>query len=201
MFKEFKTFIMRGNVLDLAVAVIIGAAFGKIVTSLTDDIIMPMIGKMFGGLDFSSYFVVLNAGKGAAGARRIDRLCRAQEGRRAAARLWRVRHPGGQFRDRRLHHLPDDPRGEPADAEARGRRRPPSPPTSTLLREISDELKADRARHVSSLRPRPDPRRWHRPGWCRRGSARSRRARASSRGGSRSSPRPCNRCSGDRRCG
>ena len=59
MLKEFKAFIARGNVLDLAVAVIIGAAFGKIVTSLTDDIIMPVIGKIFGGLDFSSYFVRL----------------------------------------------------------------------------------------------------------------------------------------------
>ncbi|HEU4959251.1 MAG TPA: large conductance mechanosensitive channel protein MscL [Sphingomonas sp.] len=57
MLKEFKAFIARGNVLDLAVAVIIGAAFGKIVTSLTDDIIMPIVGKIFGGLDFSSYFV------------------------------------------------------------------------------------------------------------------------------------------------
>jgi large conductance mechanosensitive channel len=59
MIKEFKAFIARGNVLDLAVAVIIGAAFGKIVSSLTDDIIMPLIGKLFGGLDFSSYFVAL----------------------------------------------------------------------------------------------------------------------------------------------
>ena len=59
MFKEFKAFIARGNVLDLAVAVIIGAAFGKIVTSLTDDVLMPIIGRIFGGLDFSSYFVVL----------------------------------------------------------------------------------------------------------------------------------------------
>ncbi|WP_298674211.1 large conductance mechanosensitive channel protein MscL [uncultured Sphingomonas sp.] len=59
MFKEFKAFIMRGNVLDLAVAVIIGAAFGKIITSLTEDVIMPVIGKLFGGLDFSSYFIVL----------------------------------------------------------------------------------------------------------------------------------------------
>jgi large conductance mechanosensitive channel len=59
MFKEFRAFIARGNVMDLAVAVIIGAAFGKIITSLTDDIIMPVIGKIFGGLDFSSYFVVL----------------------------------------------------------------------------------------------------------------------------------------------
>ena len=59
MLNEFKAFIARGNVLDLAVAVIIGAAFGKIVTSLTEDIIMPVIGKIFGGLDFSSYFLVL----------------------------------------------------------------------------------------------------------------------------------------------
>ena len=59
MFKEFRAFIARGNVIDLAVAVIIGAAFGKIVTSLTDDIIMPVIGKLSGGLDFSSHFVRL----------------------------------------------------------------------------------------------------------------------------------------------
>jgi len=59
MLGEFKKFIMRGNVLDLAVAVIIGAAFNKIVTSLTDDVLMPVIGKIFGGLDFSGYFLRL----------------------------------------------------------------------------------------------------------------------------------------------
>ena len=59
MLSEFKTFIMKGNVLDLAVAVIIGAAFAKIVASLTDDIIMPIIGSIFGGLDFSSKFKIL----------------------------------------------------------------------------------------------------------------------------------------------
>lgn len=61
MFQEFRSFVARGNVLDLAVAVIIGAAFATIVASLTDDIIMPMIGSLFGGLDFSSYFVRLGA--------------------------------------------------------------------------------------------------------------------------------------------
>lgn len=61
MFKEFKTFILRGNVLDLAVAVIVGASFGRIVTSLTEDVLMPVIGRVFGGLDFSSYFVVLGS--------------------------------------------------------------------------------------------------------------------------------------------
>ncbi|QDM39673.1 MULTISPECIES: large conductance mechanosensitive channel protein MscL [Bacteria] len=59
MFTEFKEFINRGNVLDLAVAVIIGAAFGKIVTSLTDSVIMPVIGWLFGNTDFSSYFIRL----------------------------------------------------------------------------------------------------------------------------------------------
>lgn len=61
MFKEFRDFINRGNVMDLAVAVIIGAAFGKIISSLTDDIIMPIIGKLTGGLDFSSHFITLGA--------------------------------------------------------------------------------------------------------------------------------------------
>lgn len=59
MFQEFKAFIARGNVLDLAVGVIIGAAFGKIVSSLTDDLIMPVIGWLTGGVDFSKKFVLL----------------------------------------------------------------------------------------------------------------------------------------------
>jgi large conductance mechanosensitive channel len=66
MFSEFKTFIARGNVLDLAVGVIIGAAFGKIVGSLTDDVIMPLIGRIFGSLDFSNLYIVLS-GEVAAG--------------------------------------------------------------------------------------------------------------------------------------
>ena len=61
MWKEFRTFIARGNVLDLAVGVIIGAAFGTITKSLTDDLIMPVVGALFGGLDFSSYFIKLGA--------------------------------------------------------------------------------------------------------------------------------------------
>ncbi len=59
MLREFRAFIARGNVLDLAVAVIIGAAFGKIVTSLTEDLLMPLIGYVTGGADFSSHFVLL----------------------------------------------------------------------------------------------------------------------------------------------
>lgn len=57
--KDFKAFIMRGNVLDLAVAVVIGAAFGKVVTSLVDDIIMPPVGLLVGGIDFSKLKYVI----------------------------------------------------------------------------------------------------------------------------------------------
>ena len=56
---EFKEFAMKGNVVDLAVGVIIGAAFGKIVDSLVADIVMPLVSKIFGGLDFSNYFIPL----------------------------------------------------------------------------------------------------------------------------------------------
>ena len=59
MLQEFKKFALRGNVVDLAIGVIIGAAFGKIVGSLVDDIIMPVIGRIFGGLDFTNYFLGL----------------------------------------------------------------------------------------------------------------------------------------------
>lgn len=60
MFAEFKEFIAKGNVMQLAVAVIIGAAFGKIVTSMTDDLIMPLVGAVFGDVDFSNKYVVLS---------------------------------------------------------------------------------------------------------------------------------------------
>ena len=59
---EFKDFAMKGNVVDLAVGVIIGAAFGKIVDSIVKDLIMPIVGKILGGLDFSNYFIKLSDG-------------------------------------------------------------------------------------------------------------------------------------------
>ena len=61
MLEDFKKFAMRGNVVDLAVGVIIGAAFGAIVTSLVSDIIMPVLGAITGGLDFSNYYTALSA--------------------------------------------------------------------------------------------------------------------------------------------
>ena len=62
MWKEFKEFAVKGNAIDLAVGVIIGAAFGSIITSLVKDILMPSIGLLTGGLDFSNKFIVLKAG-------------------------------------------------------------------------------------------------------------------------------------------
>jgi len=63
MLKEFKAFVLRGNVLDLAMAVIVGASFGKIVTSLVNDIIMPPLGLLLGKVDFSSLFVSLSGAR------------------------------------------------------------------------------------------------------------------------------------------
>jgi large conductance mechanosensitive channel len=60
MLQEFKTFAVKGNVMDLAVGVIIGAAFGKIVDSVVQDLIMPIVSTIFGGLDFSNYYIPLN---------------------------------------------------------------------------------------------------------------------------------------------
>jgi large conductance mechanosensitive channel len=67
MLKEFREFAMRGNVVDMAVGIIIGAAFGAIVKSLVDDVIMPPIGMLLGNVDFSNLFVVLKQGAKAAG--------------------------------------------------------------------------------------------------------------------------------------
>jgi large conductance mechanosensitive channel len=73
MLKEFKEFIARGNVIDLAVGIVIGVAFGKIVTSLVNDVVMPPIGLLLGGIDFGNLFVTL---KGA----RFDTLKAAKDG-------------------------------------------------------------------------------------------------------------------------
>jgi large conductance mechanosensitive channel len=76
MFKDFKAFVMRGNVVDLAVAVIIGAAFGKIVSSFVNDVVMPPIGRLMGGVDFSNLFVLLSSDPKFAA---VDSLQKAKE--------------------------------------------------------------------------------------------------------------------------
>lgn len=64
MVQEFKQFAMKGNVMDMAIGIIIGGAFGKIVSSLVTDVMMPPIGKLMGGVDFSNLFVALDSAKG-----------------------------------------------------------------------------------------------------------------------------------------
>jgi large conductance mechanosensitive channel len=79
MLKEFKEFAMRGNVMDLAVGVVIGAAFGKIVTSMVNDVIMPPIGKLMGGVNFSDLFINLDPSKLAKDGSVIKSLAQAKE--------------------------------------------------------------------------------------------------------------------------
>ena len=136
-FSEFKEFAVKGNVIDLAVGVIIGGAFGKIVDSLVGDVIMPVVSKIFGGLDFSNYFIPL-AGQTAA---------TLAEAKKAGAVL-----AYGSFITvslnfiilafviflmiKQINRLKREPEAAPAPAEP-----PPTPEDIQLLREIRDALK------------------------------------------------------------
>lgn len=136
-FSEFKEFAVKGNVVDLAVGVIIGGAFGKIVDSLVGDVIMPVVSKIFGGLDFSNYFVPL-AGQTAQ---------TLAEAKKAGAVL-----AYGSFITvslnfiilalviflmiKQINRLKREPEAAPAPAEP-----PPMPEDIQLLREIRDSLK------------------------------------------------------------
>jgi large conductance mechanosensitive channel len=135
MFEEFKKFAMRGNVLDLAVGVIIGASFTGIVTSLVKDVIMPPIGLALGGVDFSNFFVVLK------GDRSVDSLAAA-----AAAKDVTINY--GLFVNAVINFLivalvlfllvrQINKLARPKAEEA-----PVTPEDVLLLREIRDSLKA-----------------------------------------------------------
>jgi hypothetical protein len=125
MMQEFKEFAVKGNVIDLAVGVIIGGAFGKIVDSVVGDLIMPVVGAVFGKLDFSSLFVVLgNVPPGTA--MTLDALKKAG---RAGFRLRQLHHGGGQFRHPGVHHFPDGQADQPPQAR--------SPCTGTGARRTS----------------------------------------------------------------
>ena len=138
MVQEFKEFAMKGNVMDLAVGVIIGGAFGKIVDSFVGDLIMPIVGKIFGGLDFNNYFIPL-AGQTAT---------TLVEAKKAGAVL-----AYGSFITIALNFVilafiifqmvkmmnrmkREEPAAAAAPAEA-----PPTPEDVVLLREIRDALK------------------------------------------------------------
>ena len=99
MLRDFKAFMARGNVLDLAVAVIIGVAFGAVVTSMVNDIVMPPIGLILGGVDFKDLFVSLNG-------QSYPTLGRRQNGRGSGDRLRPVSEHGHQLPDHRAGDLP-----------------------------------------------------------------------------------------------
>ena len=137
MLKEFRDFAMKGNVVDLAVGVIIGAAFGAIVTSLVGDVIMPIIGAISGGLDFSNYFVPLSA--------KVTATNLADAKKQGAVLAY------GSFLTvslnfiilaliiflmiQQINRLKREPEAAPAPAEP-----PPTPEDIQLLREIRDSL-------------------------------------------------------------
>ncbi len=137
MLEDFKKFAMRGNVIDLAVGVIIGAAFGSIVSSLVGDVIMPIIGAITGGLDFSNYFLPLSSKVTA------DSLGGSEKAR-CRIGLGKFHHDRDQF----PHHCLRIVRGDQGHYRPCNARKPPSRPSrakpsreAELLTEIRDLLK------------------------------------------------------------
>ena len=115
MLKEFKEFAMRGNVLDMAVGIIIGAAFGKIITSFVSDILMPPLGLLLGKVDFSSLFLNISGED-------FPSLAAAKEAGSRDHQLRRLPEHGARLPAGGLRGLPADKAGQPAEAGPRARR-------------------------------------------------------------------------------
>ena len=136
MWEEFKQFAMRGNVVDLAVGVIIGVAFGAIVASLVNDIIMPIIGAATGGLDFSNYYTPLS---GKVDIRPV--LCRRKKAR-SRARLGPVSYRRLEFSHSRVRHLYGGQGHKQIEKGTAAATRPAPTAEVKLLTEIRDLLKS-----------------------------------------------------------
>ncbi|MCF1483428.1 MULTISPECIES: large conductance mechanosensitive channel protein MscL [Rhizobium/Agrobacterium group] len=155
MFKEFKSFIARGNVMDLAVGVIIGGAFGLIVTSLVNDIVMPVVGVVFGGFDFSNYFLPLSdkvTAQTLAEARKQGAVFAYGNFLTVAINFvilaWIIflMVKGVNVLRKQLEH--DEKQGKPT---------PPPPADVMLLTEIRDLLKAQQSNGVEASSGRIEP--------------------------------------------
>ncbi|MCF1435431.1 large conductance mechanosensitive channel protein MscL [Agrobacterium vitis] len=155
MFKEFKSFIARGNVMDLAVGVIIGGAFGLIVTSLVNDIVMPVVGVVFGGFDFSNYFLPLSdkvTAQTLAEARKQGAVFAYGNFLTVAINFvilaWIIflMVKGVNVLRKQLEH--DEKQGKPT---------PPPPADVVLLTEIRDLLKAQQSNGVEASSGRIEP--------------------------------------------
>ena len=140
-FQEFKTFALKGNVMDLAVGVIIGAAFGKIVDSVVADLIMPLVSSIFGGLDFSSYYIALAgqaSGLPLAEARKLGAVL-AYGNFITVALNFVILAFIIFLMVRQMNRMTAEPAPAPAPAEP-----PPTPEDVQLLREIRDSLRQQR---------------------------------------------------------
>ncbi|MUO81802.1 large conductance mechanosensitive channel protein MscL [Agrobacterium vitis] len=155
MFKEFKSFIARGNVMDLAVGVIIGGAFGLIVTSLVNDIVMPVVGVVFGGFDFSNYFLPLSdkvTAQSLAEARKQGAVFAYGNFLTVAINFvilaWIIflMVKGVNVLRKQLEH--DEKQGKPT---------PPPPADVLLLTEIRDLLKAQQSNEAEASSARIEP--------------------------------------------
>nr|WP_156636837.1 large conductance mechanosensitive channel protein MscL [Agrobacterium vitis] len=155
VFKEFKSFIARGNVMDLAVGVIIGGAFGLIVTSLVNDIVMPVVGVVFGGFDFSNYFLPLSdkvTAQTLAEARKQGAVFAYGNFLTVAINFvilaWIIflMVKGVNVLRKQLEH--DEKQGKPT---------PPPPADVVLLTEIRDLLKAQQSNGVEASSARIEP--------------------------------------------
>ena len=140
-FEEFKAFAMRGNVIDLAVGVVIGGAFGKITTSIVNDIIMPLIGVLTGGINFSDWKIVLKAAELDAAGAEVAKEIAITYGNTIAIILDFIIIAFAVFclvkALNSLRRKEEEPAPEPApEPEA-----PPAPTTEELLSEIRDLLK------------------------------------------------------------
>ena len=139
-FEEFKTFAMRGNVIDMAVGVVIGGAFGKISTSIVNDIIMPVVSILTGGIDFSQWKIVLKAAELDAAGAEVAKEVAINFGSTVAVIVDFIIVAFAVFCMikllNNLHRKKEEPAPEPEPEPA-----PPAPTTEELLAEIRDLLK------------------------------------------------------------
>ena len=139
-FEEFKTFAMRGNVIDMAVGVVIGGAFGKITTSIVNDIIMPVVGMITGGVNFADWKIVLKAAELDAAGAEVAKEVAITYGNTIAIILDFIIIAFAVFcmvkALNNLHKKKEEPAPEPEAPAA-----PPAPTTEELLAEIRDLLK------------------------------------------------------------
>ena len=158
MLKEFKEFAVTGNVVDMAVGIIIGAAFGKIVDSLVKDLIMPPIGLALGKVDFQNLFVVLKHGAAPGPYLTVEA---AQKAGAVTLQLRAVHQHLPELRDRRFRRVPAGARHQPPEARraGKGRRADPdsggSRPPARDTRRLEKDVTIDGAGLFASLLPPP----------------------------------------------